>query len=59
MISKKKNNKEKQKKTGYENMRNRDIIVKFESVKFSININSFKTHKFYISVNEVSQMYDN
>jgi hypothetical protein len=45
MISEEKNNKEKQ-KARYEKVRNGDIIVKFEPIKFCININFLSPSKF-------------
>ena len=39
MISNQKKQKEKQKQTTYKKVRNRNVIVKFESVKLRVGIN--------------------
>jgi hypothetical protein len=46
MISEEKNNKEKQEKARYEKVRNGNIIVKLEPIKFCINIDFLSPSNF-------------
>jgi len=57
MISQSQNKKAKQKQTGNKKVGNRNVIIKFESVKLCINIDFTDPFKLEIAIDKIAQMY--